>query len=171
MESAYAITNGLKGAAIPKLSEQQAVDCVTAPEYGSAGCNGGWMDDVFQYNLKKGNRWCTEEEYPYTARDGTCQESLCSLDVGVVGIKNIPEGDLDTLLAATEERPVAIAVDASDWSFYRAGIHKSKKTSLNHGVVLEGFHRGEGSGKDFLYVRNSWGARWGMSGFIKLDLN
>jgi len=129
------------------------------------------MDDVFEYNLIKGNRMCLESEYKYTARDGTCQEELCSLDVGLVGIKNIPEGDLDTLLSAAEGRPIAIAVDASDWSFYQGGIHKSKKTSLNHGVVMEGFHKADSNGQDYIYVRNSWGTRWGMGGFIKLDLN
>ncbi len=111
---------------------------------------------------------CTEEEYAYTAKDGKCAEEKCTLDVGVTGRVNIPEGDLDSLLAAAEKTPIAIAVDASSWSFYSGGIMKSKKTSLNHGVQLDGFHI-ESDDEEYLLVRNSWGSRWGESGFIRLD--
>ena len=143
------------------------VDCAKYPEYGSMGCNGGWMDDVFDYAVK--NALCTESEYAYTAKDGTCQASKCSFDAGVTGRVNIPEGDIDALLEATESTPLAIAVDASTWSFYRSGIHKSTGHNLNHGVQLEGFHINSADG-DFLHVRNSWGARWGESGYIRLDV-
>lgn len=124
------------------------------------------MDDVFDY--AKTHKMCTEEEYAYTAKDGTCQDTKCTLDVGVTGRINIPEGDVDALLAAAEKTPVAIAVDASNWSFYSGGIMKSKKTSLNHGVQLDGFHI-DSDDEEYLLVRNSWGSRWGESGFIRLD--
>lgn len=35
LESAYALANGLKGDAIPRLSEQQSVDCAKYPDFGS----------------------------------------------------------------------------------------------------------------------------------------
>jgi hypothetical protein len=167
LESAYAVHNNLKGSAIPQLAEQQSVDCVKAPEYGSAGCNGGWMDDTFDYAIK--NKMCLESEYAYTARDGTCQDSKCTLDLHAVGRVNIPEGDVNALLEAAEHFPVAIAVDASDWSFYKGGVHKSTRTALNHGVQIDGFHINSADG-DYMIVRNSWGGRWGESGFIKLDV-
>lgn len=170
LESAYAIANNLSGDDIPTLSEQQFVDCVneqTHPELNleSAGCNGGWMDDGFKY--AKSFDLCTEEEYPYTAKDGVCQESKCSLSLGVAEIVDIAEGDSNALLEAIETEPVAIAVDASSWMFYKGGVHKSSKTQLNHGVVATGFHLEDG--KSYFKVRNSWGARWGMEGHILLD--
>jgi C1A family cysteine protease len=167
LESVYAIHNNLKGSEIPQLSEQQSVDCVKAPEYGSEGCSGGWMDDTFDYAVN--NKMCLETEYAYTARDGTCQDTKCTLDLQATGRVNIPEGDVNALLEAAEHFPVAIAVDASDWSFYMAGIHKSSKTSLNHGVQLDGYHINSNNG-DYMLVRNSWGGRWGMKGFIMLDI-
>ena len=39
---------------------------------------------------------------------------------------------------------------------------------MNHGVELNGFHIHSSDG-DYLLVRNSWGVRWGESGYIKLD--
>jgi C1A family cysteine protease len=166
VESAYALAHGLSGDQVPQLAEQQAVDCAKYPEYGSMGCNGGWMDDVFDYYMT--HKACTEAEYKYTARDGTCKEDQCSLDLGLTGRVNIPEGDLDALLTAAETVPIAIAVDASSWSFYSGGILKSKKTNLNHGVQLDGYHI-DSDDQEYLFVRNSWGSRWGESGYIRLD--
>ena len=165
IESAYAVVNDVHNDDIPRFSEQQMVDCAKYPAYGSFGCQGGWMQDTFEYATKNG--LCLEAEYPYTARDGTCQDSKCNFDAGVKSWVNVPEGDLDALLEATELVPVAIAVDAGSWSFYKGGIHKSTGTALNHGVELNGFHVKSTDG-DYLLVRNSWGMRWGERGYIKL---
>lgn len=56
----------------PNLSEQQDVDCVSrAAGYWSAGCNGGYSHEVFQYTAKL---WAsTEAAYPYKGITGTCQ--------------------------------------------------------------------------------------------------
>lgn len=58
LEGAYAIKTGT----LKSFSEQQLVDCSTS--FGNAGCNGGWMDQAFEY-------WETtaaveEASYPYT---------------------------------------------------------------------------------------------------------
>ena len=166
IESAYAIVHDVHGSDIPTFAEQQQVDCARWPESGSMGCQGGWMGDVFTYASK--NPLCLESQYPYTARDGTCDASACAFESGVIGYVSIPEGDTEALLEATEHVPVSIAVDATTWSFYKGGIHKSKRTSLNHGVELNGFHIHSTDG-DYLLVRNSWGMRWGEEGYIRLD--
>jgi len=95
LESGFALANN---AAPVAFSPQQFVDCVGAPTYGSEGCNGGWMDDVFDYAIT--HNVCTDQEYSYTARDGKCQESKCKTNLHVTGRFNIPEGNLDALLEA-----------------------------------------------------------------------
>jgi C1A family cysteine protease len=53
-----------------KFSEQQLVDCAFLGGYGNLGCSGGLMDSGFQYAID--HALDTEEQYPYTAKRGTC---------------------------------------------------------------------------------------------------
>jgi hypothetical protein len=164
LESGYALANNIAPIA---FSAQQFVDCVKGPEFGSEGCNGGWMDDVFDYVLNQ--NICTEQEYAYTARDGDCQDSKCKTNIHVTGRFNIPEGNVQALLEALETTPVAIAIDASPMSFYRSGVLHIKTENLNHGVQAVGYNLEDSD--PYITVRNSWGPRWGLDGFVKVSVN
>jgi len=158
-ESRYVLAHGTKHT--DKLySEQELVDC----EPQSDGCNGGLMDYAFEY--LKANAFCTEDQYPYKARDMTCQVSKCAGGPNDQAYTDIPEGDEDALVAELQNGPVAVAVDANSWSFYFGGIMKHCGKSLDHGVTLVGVN----SDKGYLKIRNSWGGSWGEKGHIRLKL-
>lgn len=63
--------NYIKTNKLISLSEQQLVDCDTTENHG---CNGGLMDYAFEYITNNGGV-TTEDDYPYTAQEGTCRPS------------------------------------------------------------------------------------------------
>jgi hypothetical protein len=70
LESAWAIS---KGGAVPDLSEQQLVDC--AGSEGNQGCNGGLMNQAYDYLIKFGGSQ-PQNTYAYTGRDGSCKADI-----------------------------------------------------------------------------------------------
>jgi C1A family cysteine protease len=158
-EARYALNSGSKTVST-YFAEQELVDCDTQ----SQGCNGGWMDFAFEY--LENNGFCTEDQYPYTARDGTCKADQCSSGPTDKAYTDLPAKDEDSLLKELVNGPVSVAVDASTWSFYSGGIMSSCGKGLNHGVTLVAT-----DGSTYAKIRNSWGAGWGEKGHIRIALN
>jgi C1A family cysteine protease len=73
-------------------------------------------------------------------------------------------------MAAVAKRPVAVALHsaASAFRYYKTGIINSAGcgTTLDHAVILIGY--GTSNGTPYWIVRNSWGASWGESGYVRL---
>ena len=166
MEAAYFKKNGKQLA----FSEQQLVSCDT--DYGDQGCNGGLMDQAFQYISDNG--LCTENDYPYTSgggSNGVCQASCSKVD-GTKGLRFTDvENSEDALAKAVTQQPIAVAVDADfRWQMYSGGImtHVSG-TDLDHGVLAVGF--GSDGGQDFWKIKNSWAKGWGEDGYIRILRN
>lgn len=165
MEGAWAIATGN----LISLSEQQLVDCSGAE--GNDGCDGGLMDDAFQYVIdNKGI--CTEASYPYQGVDGTCK-TTCNKVVTITSYTDVPTMNETALLMYVANQPVSIAVEAdqSYWQNYEKGIVSDPGcgTNLDHGVLIVGY--GTENNVDFWIVKNSWGATWGESGYIRLIRN
>jgi len=166
---AFSTTGGVEGAnfltnnKLSSFSEQELVDCAGAE--GNQGCNGGLMDDGFDYVEQDG--LCFESAYPYEGTDGTCRKSSCTSQVSVTSYTDIPQGDTSALKTASGTKgPISIAVDANFWwQMYTGGIFdKTCNTSkLDHGVLLVGYEDGQ-----YWKVKNSWGTGWGESGYIRL---
>ncbi|XP_074560185.1 oryzain alpha chain-like [Curcuma longa] len=150
------------------LSEQQLVDCSTK----NYGCKGGLPYRAFEYIINNGGI-TSEEQYPYTGQDGTCNtvkenDHVVSID----SYKRLPSHDEKSLQKAAANQPVSVGIDASgrDFQLYRSGIFTGRcNTSLNHGVTVVGY--GTENGKDYWIVKNSWGKYWGESGYILMERN
>jgi C1A family cysteine protease len=157
--------NEINGKGLHSLSEQQLVDCSGAE--GNQGCNGGLMDSAFEYIIKNGGL-CSEASYPYKARDGTCDTS-CSPVTQIKSYTDVPHNDAQAFKEAIAQQPVSIAIEAdqSSFQFYSGGVLTANcGTQLDHGVLAVGY--GTMSGTEYYKVKNSWGASWGMSGYILL---
>jgi len=166
VEGAYFLKTGK----LVEFSEQQLVDCSTAQ--GNQGCNGGLMDDAFQYYISGGSSspLCTESEYPYTATGpNTCSTTACTSHTNVVtGFTDITVGSENDLMSAVAARPVSVAIEAdqSSFQFYSGGVMDgSCGTQLDHGVLVVGYGTDSESNKNFWKVKNSWGATWGEAGY------
>jgi len=175
---AFSSTGSLEGQhfkatkSLVSLSEQNLVDCSTAQ--GNMGCNGGLMDQAFEY-IKVNNGIDTEPSYPYEAADGTCRFKAANVGATDTGYTDITSKDESALQQAVATvGPISVAIDASHASFqlYKHGIYNEvfcSQTRLDHGVLAVGY--GADGGKDYWLVKNSWGEGWGNKGYIQMTRN
>jgi len=154
----------IAGNKLVSLSEQQLVDC--SGSFGNQGCNGGTMDQAFEYIISNGGI-CSEAAYPYQGVDGTCQSSSCTSVSNIKSYVDVKTMSDAALQAAVALGPVSVAIEADQqaFQFYQSGVFKAAcGTNLDHGVLIVGY--GTESNSPYWIVKNSWGATWGMEGYI-----
>ena len=169
MESRFAIKVGT----LLSLSEQQLVDCAKGTQWpNSDGCNGGEMYEGIDYAGTKGLE--LEGDYPYAGVDQTCQyDAAKATHAKPVGAHytRVATNNAEALLTAIADGPVSVAIEADTFvfQFYSGGTLNSKNcgTNLDHGVVAVGYGT-DSKGQQYYIVRNSWGASWGVSGYVNI---
>jgi cathepsin L len=166
LESHLAIATGN----LVALSPQQIVSCAPNPDHcgGSGGCDGSTQPLAFNYTETAGIT--TEASYPYAGRTGTCDTSKITPVGHNSGYVELPENNYTALMdAVANQGPIAISIAAGGFhfQFYGGGILKNcNDFVMDHAVQLVGY--GSESGQDYWLVRNSWGASWGESGYIRM---
>ena len=167
VEGAYQIASNQ----LLSLSEEDLVQC---DHNGDQGCNGGLMDNAFEWIEKNGI--ASESAYPYTSGKGVrggCDSSKSALKaVTISSFRDVPADDEVALKSAVAQGPVSIAIEADKSAFqlYKAGVLDSSScgTKLDHGVLIVGYGTDATTGKDFWKVKNSWGGTWGEEGYVRL---
>ena len=167
----FSTTGALEGAAAIKtgnlvsLSEQELVDCSTKI---NNGCNGGLMTFAFRYIIKNGGL-CSEDNYSYTATDGTCQSCTPVIGTDINNCKEVTSGDKNGLLYALSKQPIAVGIQADTFAFqhYSGGVFSDTdcyKGQIDHGVLLVAYTN------DTMTIKNSWGSSWGDDGYITIEI-
>mmetsp|Transcript_21168 Transcript_21168/g.44010 ORF Transcript_21168/g.44010 Transcript_21168/m.44010 type:complete len:458 (+) Transcript_21168:61-1434(+) len=168
------------------LSMQQLIDC----DLTDLGCSGGLMDQAFQYD-EDNVGICSLAEYPFAMHRHWffgCRRYMPYCEpLPYTKVKQFVDVDKteEALKAAVATQPVSIAVVAGDvnWQFYSGGVYDAGcDDELDHGILAVGYgHYDPGTNPnnsnstavpmDYWLAKNSWGASWGMNGYIQLARN
>lgn len=86
---------------------------------------------------------------------------------------DVPANNTLALMAAVAQQPVGVGLDAGEAPFqtYTSGIisDPSCYKASNHAVTAVGYGVRESDSMKFWIVRNSWGAEWGESGYVRIQ--
>ena len=163
--------NFINSGKLVSLSEEQLVNC----DKTDHGCGGGLMDNAFKYVINNGGI-DTEADFPYHAFSlwRTCPaDKEGNHAVTITDYTDVPTKNKDALLQALSAQPVSIAIEADHFVFqnYRGGIitEDTCGDTLDHGVLAVGFDTTADT--PYWIVKNSWGASWGESGYVRLAIN
>jgi len=143
------------------------VDC---DDNGDQGCNGGLMENAFEFLTKDGVQ--AQSDYPYTAEDGTCSFDKSLVKVTISGFLKLDSSDeVDIANYLSTQGPLSIAINAGPLQYYDTGIlnpddSECDPQGLDHGVTLVGY--GTEDSQDYWIIKNSWGSSWGEQGFFRI---
>jgi KDEL-tailed cysteine endopeptidase len=96
-------------------------------------------------NLLKNKAEAYENEYKYTAKDGSCKSVQGHAKVS--GVNSVRAQSGSALKAAISKGPVSVTVDASPTAFmqYKTGIvNRNCATALNHAITAVGWGTASG---------------------------
>lgn len=168
VEGVYATTTARNISQWNGFSEQQLVSC----DRIDSGCNGGSVDVALEW-IKRNGGICTEDEYVYTAGDGSVDacRRRCKVetDISITGVIRVNSTE-NALMEAVARQPVSAAIEADQAVFqlYSSGVLTARcGANLDHAILVVGY--GVYDELNYWQIKNSWGTTWGMDGYMLLD--
>ncbi|XP_055340679.1 procathepsin L-like [Paramacrobiotus metropolitanus] len=174
----YAITGAVEGQWFSKtrnlipLSEQNLMDCCGTPP---GGCEGGpscSVADAYNYIVTNGIE--SLQDYPDEGSTGKCQYDPSKQAAFISGYQIIGATETELKAAVANIGPVTAAIDAEgDFQQYSSGVFYDPTCYPDDPdtyVLIVGYGT-DPTGGDYWIVKNSWGANWGMEGYILMARN
>ena len=156
------------------LSEQYLISC----NVDGWSCEGGWwahnyhMNDDGQDNNGPGAVLASQK--PYTGTDSACGGTYNHLykisSWAYIGSDSaVPSVDA-MKQAIYNYGPISAAVYVGPYfQAYSGGIFNTNESGeINHAIVLVGWNDDLGPDNGYWILRNSWGASWGESGYMRI---
>jgi len=156
------------------LSEQNLIDCDHTCLDGNCdgGCNGGLMANTFTWIIKNGGLE-SEADYPYQGYNAKCQFDKTKIAASISKYTFITKTAVQMQNWILKNGPLSIAADATMWQYYYTGVwYFPCGTSLDHAILIVGWSVETdifGQQMPYWIVKNSWGADWGMDGYILIE--
>jgi C1A family cysteine protease len=164
LEGLYAI----KDKKLTDFSVQQMIDC--SELYGNKGCDGGLMTNTFGYTQMFGVE--TESSYGYAAEAGECKQNSDRAVFKNSGHEEVAQNDSLALKQAVARQPVSVGIEASSLTvqLFKSGIITSGcGAALDHAVLIVGYDVDK-NGQEYWIVKNSWGSKWGLKGYLHIAM-
>ena len=148
------------------LSVEQTTQCTDYVIGG--GCGGGYTESAYKY-IKDNGGLNTDDDYPYTTKtyEGITGECEVNERKDVMSLSSYTsiKGESNMASYVQSTGPLSVCVAAEVWNTYRGGIMTNCPGGVDHCVQAVGVDTGVNG---YWKVRNSWGTRWGESGYIRL---
>lgn len=150
------------------LSEQDLVSCcIKSNGYRCYGCNSGYLEEAYRFLQEVGvpNEKC----FPYQALDLACDQrcqNWADDAIKISGWTRVPQY-VNSLKAAIANHPITASFFVfTDFYYYRKGIYKYVFGLIEgvHTICIVGWN----DKNQCFIVKNSWGAKWGESGFFRI---
>ena len=158
-----------RGGSPRAISVQAALDCSSRAAGGlNDGCDGGLMEDVFEWAENHALPYADED--PYREEDGICVtgsvEDFVS-SYGVLSNEEDPRAEDHLAWLVTHYGPVSVSIDSRSDAFqnYAGGIFPGHmcNNDIDHAMTIIGF------GPGYWILKNSWGSSWGEGGYMRLQ--